>query len=344
MKQLDGVVGAVDGFQRRSRPVGFLYGVVKKFGNDQGGMLAGLMAYYGFLSLFPLLLLLITIVGLATGGSASATRRVEHSALSQFPVIGAQLGGNIHELHDRAGIGLAVGIVGLVWGSLGVIQSAQHAMAEVWNVPLVDRPGYVSRLWRCLSVMGVVGTFLLLSSGLAGVVTVGNRGAVATVGAVVVSLVLNVGLYAVAFRLLTPPAVRWRWLLPGAVVGAAGWTVLQYVGGALVDHTLRNTSQVYGFFGIVLGLLAWIYLGTQLTVYAAEVNVVLHRRLWPRSLRAPLTEADQVVLRDLVLERRARQDQQVSVAFDDQAVPAEQGAQAPDPEADGPGDRQAARR
>jgi YihY family inner membrane protein len=316
MRQLDDTLEAIDSFQRRSKPAGFLYGVVKKFGNDNGGMLAALMAYYGFLSLFPLMLLLITIVGLATGGSVSATQRVEHSALSQFPVIGAHLGENIHALHNRAGLALAIGIIGLIWGSQGVIQAAQYTMAQVWNVPLVERPGYVARLIRALAVMAAVGLFLLVSTALAGVVTVGNRGGLAVAIAVVASLVLNVGIFAVAFRLLTPPSIPSRWLFPGAAVGAVGWTILQYVGGTLVDHTLRNTSQVYGFFAVVLGLLVWIYFGTQLTVYAAEVNVVVHRHLWPRSLRAPLTDADREVLEHLVLEQRSRADQHVSVHFD----------------------------
>lgn len=316
MRGIDKAVGAADAFQRRTRPVGFLYGVVKKFGNDNGGMLAGLMTYYGFLSLFPLLLLLITIVGLATGGSTSATHRIEHSALAQFPVVGAQLGGNIHSLHNRAGIGLAVGIIGLIWGSQGAVQTGQYAMAEVWDIPLVDRPGFLARLVRSFGVVAAVGAFLLVSTALAGMVTVGNRGALDVAGAAIVSLLLNLGIYLLAFRLLTPHSVQWRWMLPGVAMGAAGWTLLQYVGGALVDHTLRNASQVYGFFAIVLGLLAWIYLGSQLTVYAAEVNVVLHRRLWPRSLRAPLTPADREVLSQMVLEQRSRSDQRVSVDFD----------------------------
>jgi YihY family inner membrane protein len=330
MRQIDHTLQAIDRFQRRSKPAGFLYGVVKKFGNDNGGMLAALMAYYGFLSLFPLMLLLITIVGLATGGSMSATHRVEHSALSQFPVIGAHLGENIQALHNRAGLGLAIGIIGLIWGSQGVIQSALYAMAQVWNVPLVERLGYVARLLRTLAVMAAVGLFLLASTALAGVVTVGNRGGLAVAGAVALSVLLNVAIFATAFRLLTPSAIPSRWLLPGAVVGAVGWTILQYVGGTLVDHTLRNTSQVYGFFAIVLGLLAWIYLGTQLTVYAAEVNVVLHRQLWPRSLRAPLTDADQEVLNSMVLERQSRADQHVSVHFDTDAA---------EPEANGGSER-----
>ncbi len=309
-------VASLDRRQRGSTPLGFLYGVVKKFGDDRCGSLAALLTYYGFLSLLPLLLLLITVLGLVAGGSSSLTHRVESSALSQFPIVGNQLGANIHALHHRGAVGLAVGIVGLAWGSQGAVQSGQFAMAEVWNVPAVDRPGFGARLGRTMATIATVGAFLLVSTALVGALTTGSRSApVEAVGAVV-SILLNVGLFAVAFRLLTPASVAWRPLLPGAAVGGAGWTALQYVGGALVEHTLRNSSQVYGFFAIVLGLLAWIYLGAQLTLYAAEVNVVRARQLWPRSLQAPLTEADQRVLTDISMEGKRSKDQGLSVRFE----------------------------
>jgi YihY family inner membrane protein len=307
----------VDDLQQSRRPVAFVFGVVKKFGDDRCGSLAALLTYYGFLSIFPLLLLLITVVGLATGGSVSATHRVETSALSQFPVVGQQLGSNIHELHQRSGVGLAIGIVGLIWGSQGAIQSGQYAMAEVWNVPNVDRPNYVSKLLRTLAMMGVLGVFLLASTALAGVATVGNRPALQVFGAVVLSLLLNMGIYLAAFRLLTPKQINWRPLVPGALLGGVGWTFLQYIGGALVEHSLRNSSQVYGFFAVVLGLLAWIFLGAQLTLYAAEVNVVRARHLWPRSMvQPPLTPADEQVLTDVVVESRSRPEQSLEVGFE----------------------------
>jgi YihY family inner membrane protein len=310
-------VHTVDRFQQSRRPVAFVFGVVKKFGDDRCGSLAAQLTYYGFLSIFPLLLLLITVVGLATGGSASATHRVETSALSQFPVVGQQLGSNIHELHQRSGVGLAIGIIGLIWGSQGAIQSGQYAMAEVWNIPNVDRPNYLSKLLRTLAMMGVLGVFLLASTALAGVATVGNRPGLQVVGAVVLSLILNAGIYLVAFRLLTPRQIGWRPLVPGALLGGAGWTLLQYIGGALVEHSLRNSSQVYGFFAVVLGLLAWIFLGAQLTLYAAEVNVVRARRLWPRSLvQPPLTTADEQVLTDSVVQAKSRPEQALEVGFE----------------------------
>jgi hypothetical protein len=146
---------------------------------------------------------------------------------------------------------------------------------------------------------------------------VGNRPALQVVGAVVLSLILNAGIYLAAFRLLTPKQISWRPLVPGALIGGAGWTLLQYVGGALVEHSLRNSSQVYGFFAVVLGLLAWIFLGAQLTLYAAEINVVRARRLWPRSLvQPPLTAADEQVLTDVVVQAKSRPEQALEVGFE----------------------------
>jgi YihY family inner membrane protein len=325
---VSGLLRAVDGVQQRTAPLAFVVGVIRKFGDDRCGSLAALLTYYGFLSLFPLLLLLLTVVGMASGGDPATVHRIEHSALSEFPVVGEQLGANIHELHNRAGVGLAIGIAGLVWGSQGAMQAAQYAMAEVWNVPNTERPGFGARLLRTLGTMALLGVLLVVSAGIAGVVTVGNRPGLETVGSIALSLVLNVTIGAVAFRLLTPQQISWRWQVPGAVVGGVGWTLLQYLGGALVGHTLRHTSQVYGFFAVVLGLLAWIYLNAQLTMFAAEINVVKARHLWPRSLvPPPLTVADKKVLADITLESTTRPEQKVEVTFDEEHL----GAQGPNP-------------
>jgi uncharacterized BrkB/YihY/UPF0761 family membrane protein len=151
-------------------------------------------------------------------------------------------------------------------------------------------------------------------------VTIGHHGTWTAIGAVVLSLVLNVTLFGVAFRVLTPRQIDWSDLWPGAIVGGAGWTVLQYVGGLLVEHNLRNTSKVYGSFALVLGLIAFLYLSAQMTVYAAEVNVVRARHLWPRSIvQPPLTRADREVLSSLALESKRRPEQYVGVGFIDTA-------------------------
>jgi YihY family inner membrane protein len=310
------LVRKVDAGQQRIRPLAFIVGVWKKFGDDRGGSLAALLTFYGFLSLFPLLLLLVTILGFFGASEHSFVGRVENSAFSQFPVVGTKLSTNIHGLHDRSVLGLVVGILTVLWGSQGAIQTAQYAQAEVWNIPGVNRPSFGARLGRTASMTLLLGVFLVVSTGVAGVVTIGHHGGLAVVGAVVASLVVNVGLFVVAFRLLTPKQIAWSDLMPGAYIGAVGWTVLQYVGGLLVDHSLRNTSKEYGTFALVLGLLAFLYLAAQLTLYAAEVNVVRARHLWPRGLvQPPLTAADKKVLSSIALEGQRRPEQYVTAGF-----------------------------
>jgi YihY family inner membrane protein len=308
----------LDRMQRSHRPLAFMYGVVKKYGTDQGGSLAALITYYGFLSLFPLLLLVVTVVGILAGSSHRLAADVEHSALGQFPIIGSTLRTNVHALSARSSVALAIGIFGLLWGSLGGSQAGMHAMAEVWNLPHLERPGFVPRLVRSLSLLGVMAVFLLASTALAGVAAFGSGpSGAARAGAAVLSVLLGVALFVAAFRILTPKAVRLAALVPGAVAGGIAWAALQWAGTYLVGHQLRNANAVYGTFGLVLGLLWWIYLGAQVVVYAAEINVVHSRRLWPRSLVQPLTSAERDVLAAYAVQQRRRPEQRVSVHFDE---------------------------
>jgi uncharacterized BrkB/YihY/UPF0761 family membrane protein len=211
----------------------------------------------------------------------------------------------------------------VLWGSQGALQTAQFAQAEIWHVPASVRPNFWARLGRTALMMVVLGVFLVATTVLAGLVTIGHHGTWAAIGAVVLSLVLNVVLFVVAFRVLTPRQIEWSELWPGAIVGGVGWTVLQYVGGLLVEHNLRNTNKVYGSFALVLGLIAFLYLSAQMTVYAGEINVVRARRLWPRSMvQPPLTPADREVLSSLALEGKRRPEQYVGVGFVDSAQPA----------------------
>ena len=168
-----------------------------------------------------------------------------------------------------------------------------------------------------------LGAFLLVSTLFAGLVTIGRSGEVVVVLAVCSSLIVNIALFAVAFRLLTPKQIAWQpAMVPGALIGGAGWTVLQYLGGVLVSHSLRNTSQEYGSFALVLGLIAFLFLAAQVCVYAAELNVVRARHLWPRSLvQPPLTAADKSVLSSLALEGKRRPEQSLDAGFYENGAP-----------------------
>jgi uncharacterized BrkB/YihY/UPF0761 family membrane protein len=262
----------------------------------------------------------VTVTGLLAGSSARLANDVQHSALAQFPVIGTQLRNNIHGLSAQSGVAIAVASFGLLWGSTGASRAAQHAMAEVWNLPYVERPGFVPRIVRSLLVLVLAAVFLVVSSALAGLTTFGGGpGPAARVGSGVGSVLLDCALFICAFRILTPGKPALRDLLPGSIVAGVAWAVLQGAGTYLIGHQLRHSNEVYGFFGLVLGLLWWLYLGAQVVLYAAEVNVVRRLHLWPRSLvQPPLTPADRTVLVAYATEQQRRPEEEVSVRFEDE--------------------------
>jgi YihY family inner membrane protein len=311
----------LDAFQQRHRPTAFAFAVIKKFGDDRGGSLAALLTYYGFLSLFPLLLLLVTGLGFVLGHNPDLQRRIVDSALSEFPIIGTELRSSVNALHG-SGLALLIGVIGLLWGSLGVSQAAQHAMAEVWNIPGRERPGFFPRLARSFSIIALLASGLVATTALSGVGTATGPAMFWRVLTIAASVGINAVVFFVGYRLLTPTVIETRSLVPGALLAAAGWSLIQTLGGYLVAHQLRQTSEVYGFFAIVLGLIAFLSLGANLTIYAAEVNVVLARRLWPRSIvQPPLTGPDRDALREIAKREERRPEERVDVRFVDPQQP-----------------------
>jgi YihY family inner membrane protein len=311
----------LDAFQQRHRPTAFAFAVIKKFGDDRGGSLAALLTYYGFLSLFPLLLLLVTGLGFVLGHNPDLQRRIVDSALSEFPIIGTELRSSVNALHG-SGLALLIGVIGLLWGSLGVSQAAQHAMAEVWNIPGRERPGFFPRLARSFSIIALLASGLVATTALSGVGTATGPAMFWRVLTIAASVGINAVVFFVGYRLLTPKVIETRSLVPGALLAAAGWSLIQALGGYLVAHQLRQTSEVYGFFAIVLGLIAFLSLGANLTIYAAEVNVVLARRLWPRSIvQPPLTGPDRDALREIAKREERRPEERVDVRFVDPQQP-----------------------
>jgi len=271
---------AIDRFQQRHRVTSIPVAVVKKFGDDEAGSLSALIAYFGFFSLFPLILVFVTITGFVLG----AENRVVPTVFDSFPLIGGALrAGTLR----GSGLALVIGLVTSTWAGLAVMQSMQSAMSRIWGVPASDRAGFGSRLARSSFMLAAFGLWLAATSLLSGLATSGSMGAMLRVLDIVALLLLNLALYLCAFRILPERRLSWRDVLPGAVAGALFWTALHLLGGYYVAHQVRGASQVYGTFAVVIGLLSWLYLGAQGSLLAAEVNVVLRERLWPRSLLSP---------------------------------------------------------
>jgi YihY family inner membrane protein len=284
--ELTGGVGErIDGWQQR-RPLTAVPGAVaRKYVDDRGGRLASHISYSAFLAVFPLLLVLLTVVGIVLDGHPAWQDDVVDSALRQFPVVGSDLGRNVHQLSTANTFALVVGLVWLLYGSMKLSRSAQVMMAVVWDVDRDDLPRLGQWIPRAIGFLVVLGIGFIAGGALAGLGAFGGLGDASAVVGPALSLVVNVAMYAAAFTVLLRVPGNRRSVWPGAVVGGVGWTLLQFVGAELVSHQLRHLSNLYGTFATVLGLIWWLALGAMLTVVAAELNVVLARHLWPRTLR-----------------------------------------------------------
>jgi membrane protein len=285
---------AVDRFQQRRSWLGYVIGAWKKFGDDQAGNLAALVAYYAFVSIFPLLLVLYTVLDLVLRGNPKLKAHLLNSAFGQYPLIGTQLRSHTHSL-SGTGVALIIGIILTLFGARGVADAIQNAMNTVWEVPYTRRPKFAPSILRSFGLIMVIGPGLIITitlSSFAGGTGHLISGPAARIGVLLISLALNIGVFWLAFRVGTAAEVRMRDMLLGAVIAAVCWQILQYFGGYLIGHQLK-TNSAYGTFGVVLGLLAWFYLQAQLTLYAVEFNIVRARRMWPRSMfPPPLTDAD----------------------------------------------------
>ena len=321
------LVDRVDAWQRRRRVAGIPLAVTYKFFDDQGGYLAAVITYYAFIAIFPLMLIGSSVLGFVLQGHPALQQRILTSALAQFPIVGDQLGrpGGLRGSTSA----VVVGSVAALYGVIGLGQAAHNAINVCWAIPRNSRLNpIVSRL---RSLVWIVGAGLALVF-IALVTSIGshldvlgrNLGSEVHWVALVVSVLLNAFVLALMMRLSTPRDERLRDVLPGAAFIAVLWQLLQVLGGAYVEHVIKKADEMNAVFALVLGLVALVYIAAVMAMLGLEVNVVLAKRLYPRALLTPftdavdLTEADKTVYREYAQAQRHKGFEQVQVSFDDQ--------------------------
>jgi uncharacterized BrkB/YihY/UPF0761 family membrane protein len=323
----------LDRFQQRHPWAGFPLAVVYKYFDDFGAYLAALLTYYGFVSLFPLLLLASTILGFILSGDQRLQHEVLTSALHQFPVIG----GDLSQPKRLGGgpVGLVVGILGSLYGGLGVAQAFQYASNTVWAVPRNNRPNPFKARGRSLLLLttaglAVTGTTVLSVVGGGGA---GALGAAGRVLALAASVVINIAVSIFAFRFAPARRLSVRDVVPGAIAAAVIWQLLQSFGVIYVRHVVKHASATNAVFAIVLGLLAFLYITATALLLCVEINVVRVNHVHPRSLLTPftdnviLTSADRRAYSGQAKAQRSKGFEHVDVSFD---------APLPEPEQDDP--------
>ena len=241
---------------------------------------------------------------------------VRSSALSQIPVLGDQLAGNVKTL-SGSGLALFIGVALALWAGLACMQAAQDAMNELWQIPRVVQPGYLPKRLRSLASLAVIGASLAITTFAVQAFTLlPQLPGIARVGGLALSTVINGFVFLVVFQVLTSQHQRWRELAAGAAVGGVGYTALQAIGHWYVNRSINGATDTYGTFAIVIGLLSWLYLLGQFTLLAAEVNVVRARRLWPRSIFPPkLTPADRQSMVAIARSQQLRPEEHIDVNF-----------------------------
>jgi membrane protein len=317
-----GLTAAADRFQRRHPAAGFPIAVVYKFFDDSGGHLAALIAYYAFVSLFPLLLLGTTVLSFVLSGHPALQQHILKSALSQFPVVGKELG-DPHRLGGGTR-GLVIGVLGSLYGGLGVGQAAQYAMNTAWSVPRNRRPNPLKARVRSLLLLLTGGVGVLATTALStlGASDAGSLGPAVKVLVLGCSVLINGLIFVFVFRISAARELSVRQVAPGALLAALVWQLLQTFGVLYVDHVVKAASATNAVFAVVLGLLAFLFATGVAVVLCVEVNVVRVERLHPRSLLTPftddvrLTEGDEKAYTEQARAQRAKGFERINVSFD----------------------------
>ena len=250
----------VDRLQRRTPALGVPIAVIKKFLEDGVNRLGVQMAYWGFFSVFALLLVFASILGFVFQSDPSFQRQLLDSTIERLPVIGPQIRGNVGSL-TGSGVALAIGLIGALWTGLAVTLAIGNALDRIWAVPQVKRAGFFSSRGRGLLVLISIGTPNVAATTGVGLAAAGGAGsALTSVLSLLGSAAVDLVLFTVSFRLLTTAHTTVREVLPGALLASSCWLGLQVLGGVYVTKVLAGSSETDGGFAAVVGLLTWLLL------------------------------------------------------------------------------------
>jgi membrane protein len=302
----------LDELQQGRPALAIPFATVKKFGEDKSSNLAAMMAFWAFFSIFPLMLAAVTLLGYVL--SEEDKQRVMVQIAGYMPLMDPSTIGAIH----GSVLALVVGLLAALWSGSAVVRITQDAFNAIWEVPIVERPTFVESLKRSLLAMSTIGVGLVASTFLLGFVSGDdptiNLGPLGRILGFAAAIVVDIGLFVLAFRLLTDRGITTRDVLPGAVFAGVCFWGLGTLSSVIITRHLSDASTTYGTFATVITILWWFYLQSQLTLLGAQVNVVLKHRYWPRSLRKEAaTDADRRLIEDFAKARQLLKDEQVEV-------------------------------
>jgi len=323
-----------DEFQQRHAILGFPYAVVKKYGDDQAGRSAALVAYYSFVALFPLLLVLVTLSDIFLQDRPDLQKKLLESAFAQIPVIGDQLSGQVAPL-SATGPALIVGVLAALWAARGMASAMIDGANNVWNVPFVDRPAFPARYGRIAGLTLTISLGLISATALSGLATAAPKlfrgAALGVFGSPGLTFALatsfTAAVFLLSFRIALSSVIPTRELWRGAILGAIAWQGLQLLGSFIITRTLETSSAIYGTFTLVIGTIAYLSLAATATHLALEVDAVRAKQLWPRTLiGVPALPGDVAALQGYVDAQRRFKEQTIEVGTTSQQPPPDRDA------------------
>lgn len=291
--KINQIIQSLDRRQRSHTVVAFGYSIIKKYSDDEAGYKAALLTYYGFLSLFPLLLVLASIVSSLAAHHVPFGERLLDDMAAYVPLIGGDIVSHVHRIGGN-GVALAVGIILTLFGARGVADVFRSILDHTWAVPLKSRTGFPASIGRSLAMIIVGGTGLLLTSAATGFVVASGHAFLYRLASVVVASCGMFGILCVVMRLGMSMRRSWKYITLASLVITTGIEILQIFGGYILSHQLHRLDGLYGTFAVVLGLLFWLYLQAQVVLYGLEAATVAAYGLWPRSMAGVQLASDKV--------------------------------------------------
>lgn len=269
-----------DLIQSKHPVLAFPIAVIKKYGDDQAGNQAALLTYYGFLALFPLLLVATTILQILAFNNLHFQTDVVNALTGNSSTLGNQLTTHIQSLH-RNGLALLVGLLFLLYGARGVASVFRNGSNQVWGITRSHMLGFPNSIIKDITTIVFGGLGLFVAAGITGTVTTyGNSPFWWLLSYIADAIVLYL-VFNVLFNLVLVGKIATKEIHLASLFTAIGLVTMQILGAYILGRVLKNLDALYSTFAVSLGLLFWIYLQSQIVYYSMEIALVKSRKLWP---------------------------------------------------------------
>lgn len=314
-KHVLGASRVLDRFQASHRPIAFTYATFKKYADDEGSRLAALLAYYSFMSLFPL-----AIAGFAVLNSLlrDNPQYVDELVSEIVPRPYQQQVIDAYESLPSGGAAFAVAVIGLVLAGTAGVFSMYAMVNQVFCVPYRHRFGFGPRYARVILLVVLMGVGVLVVTVASAVVAnITGYAFAQRAGAFLLLWLVASSLLYCAAAVLTRRRLAFREVGLGAGLGGLAMTTIVGLGSVLLGRFVATSSAVYGVFGTVVGIFSVLFLVSNAVVFSFEISVVRAWQLWPRGLDISLLfPADERALALLSLMDERMPSQRNGIAFD----------------------------